>query len=125
MLRGTAPRPLSHPEQTTLERPATMAAGETPMMQIVDPARFDAFVQLLAQPDPADLPHRGHVQRCEGDPNRRETRLPRILSGWLQRRHMDVDFEETPAAATRDTRPVTKPGYRAFHLLRPTGTDSR
>jgi hypothetical protein len=95
------------------------------MMQIVDPARFDAFVQLMAQPDPDDLPHRGHVMRCEGDPNRRETRLPRILSGWLQQRHLDVDVEEAPASATPDLRPAARPEYRGFRVLRPTGTDAR
>jgi hypothetical protein len=71
------------------------------MLQIVDPIRFEAFTQLLAQPDPADLPHRGHVARCEGDPDRRSTRLPRILAAWLQRRHLDVDPVEPLAGAMR------------------------
>ena len=63
-------------------------------MQAFDPVCFDAFAQLLARPDPTDLPRRAHVYVCEGDPNRRETRLPGILMGWLQRRHLDVDVEE-------------------------------
>jgi hypothetical protein len=48
-------------------------------MQPFDPACFDAFARLLARPDPTDLPRRAHVYRCEGDPNRRATRLPGIL----------------------------------------------
>jgi hypothetical protein len=55
------------------------------MMQF-DPACFDAFSRLLARPDPGDLPRRALVLRCEGDPNRRATRLPSILMGWLQQR---------------------------------------
>lgn len=87
------------------------------MMQIVDPARFDAFVQLLAQPDPSDLPHRGHVWRCEGDPDRRTTRLPGILSGWLQRRHLQVDVEEPLPAARRALTYRVRPGYRGIHVV--------
>jgi hypothetical protein len=92
------------------------------MMQIVDPARYEAFVRLLAQPDPADLPRRGHVLRCAGDPDRRATRLPGILMAWLQRRHLAID-REAPAVPARRTpirhgRPVN-PGLR---VLRPTGT---
>ena len=86
-------------------------------MQIVDPARFDAFVQLLAQPDPVDLPHRGHIWRCEGDPDRRATRLPGILSGWLQRRHLQVDVEEPLAPARRNLAPRVRPGYRGIHVV--------
>ena len=91
------------------------------MMQTYDPASLDAFTRLLARPDPADLPRRTHVSRCAGDPDRRRTRLPGILMGWLQRRHLDVDREETPASARRTVRParVTNSGLR---LLRPTGT---
>ena len=93
------------------------------MMQAVDVQRLEAFMQLLAEPDPGDLPHRGHVYRCEGDPDRRATRLPRILMGWLQRRHLDIDTEEPVASATRSMRrhgrSAAGPGLR---LLRPTGT---
>jgi hypothetical protein len=94
------------------------------MMQAFDPVCFDAFAQLLAQPDPADLPRRAHVLVCEGDPNRRETRLPGILMGWLQRRHMDVDVEEPLEAAKRTAAQrrgrLINPGLR---LLPRTGTD--
>lgn len=75
------------------------------MMQVIDPQRYDAFVRLMSLPDPADLPHRGHVLRCEGDPDRRTTRLPRILMGWLQRRYLDLDQD--------------------LRVLRPTGTSRR
>ena len=64
------------------------------MMQIVNTARFDAFVQLLAQPDPADLPRRRTASRCEGDPDRRVTRLPGIVNAWLQRRHLSLDLNQ-------------------------------
>jgi hypothetical protein len=93
------------------------------MMQAFDPVCFDAFAQLLARPDPKDLPRRAHVYVCEGDPNRRETRLPAILMGWLQRRHLDVDIEE-PLPAAQRTWPrrgrLVNPGLR---VLRRTGTD--
>ncbi len=92
------------------------------MIQTFDPVCFDAFARLLAQPDPRDLPRRAHVLRCEGDPDRRATRLPGILMAWLQRRHFAVDADEPIAPATltwtrRGRR--TNPGLR---VLRPTGT---
>lgn len=89
--------------------------------QTFDRAQFEAFERLLARPDPPDLPRRAHVYRCEGDPDRRETRLPGILMGWLQRRHLNVDVEEPLRQARRWTsrgRPAN-PGLR---VLRPTGT---
>ncbi len=92
------------------------------MMQVIDAKRFDAFVQLLAQPDPVDLPRRGHILRCEGDPDRRSTRLPGILMGWLQQRHLTVDVDEPlPAAVPR----VPQSSRPHLHVLRPTGTDGR
>ncbi len=69
------------------------------MMQTFDPARVVALERLLARPDPTDLPRRAHVYRCMGDPDRRETRLPGIVTRWLQRRHLDVDRDEPAAAA--------------------------
>ena len=75
------------------------------MMQVIDPQRYDAFVRLMSLPDPADLPHRGHVLRCEGDPDRRTTRLPRILMGWLQRRYLDLDQDLRVLRPNRTTRP--------------------
>ena len=69
------------------------------MMQTVDPASFNACARLMAWPDPTDLPRRAHVRRCEGDPNRRATRLPAIPMGWLQRRHLENDVEEPLASA--------------------------
>jgi len=94
------------------------------MMQVIDPVRFDAFVRLLAEPDPTDLPHRGHVLRYAGDPNRRETRLPGILEAWLQRRHMAVDIEAPLAPAIRDRRPTVRRTHRGLRVLPPTGTDA-
>jgi len=69
------------------------------MMQTFDPASFSAFTRLMARPDPMDLPRRAHVYRCEGDPNRRSTRLPAILMGWLQRRHLEIDDVDPSASA--------------------------
>jgi hypothetical protein len=94
------------------------------MLQIIDPVRFDAFVQLMSQPDPPDLPHRGHVRRCEGDPNRRTTRLPQILMGWLQDRHLRVDDEDPLPKAVRAAR-TSQPTYSGLRVLRPTGTGGR
>jgi hypothetical protein len=92
------------------------------MMQIVDSERFEAFVRLLAQPDPTDLPRRGHVRRYEGDPDRRATRLPGILMGWLQRRHLSVDVEEPLPAPIRTSRRVGRRSNPGLRMLRPTGT---
>jgi hypothetical protein len=65
------------------------------MMKTFDPVSFEAFEQLLARADPTDLPPRTHVCLCDGDPDRRATRLPGILMGWLQRRHLEIDREES------------------------------
>ena len=89
-------------------------------MHTFDPVCFDAFAQLLAQPDPTDLPRRAHVYRCDGDPNRRTTRLPGILMA------IDIDEPIAPAmmASTRRDPWIQQerrvnPGLR---VLRPTGT---
>jgi hypothetical protein len=97
-------------------------------MQTFDRVCFDAFEQLLAQPDPTDLPRRAHVYRCDGDPHRRVTRLPGILMAWLQRRHLAIDIAEPLAPAMRTStyqdlgirqQRRVNPGLR---VLRPTGT---
>src|SRR5580693_6688664 len=72
------------------------------MMQVFDPVCLDAFVRLLARPDPTDLPRRTHTYRCEGDPDRRATRLPGFLMGWLQRRHLEIDIEEPDRIGSSD-----------------------
>ena len=92
------------------------------MMQTFDPRRLDAVTRLLAQPDPTDLPHRGHVLRCEGEPNRRASRLQPILMGWLQRHFLEVDVEEPVAAATRTWSRHARASKPTLWLLRPTGT---
>ena len=94
------------------------------MMQTFDPTCLEAFARLLARPDPTDLPKRAHVYRCAGDPNRRATRLPGILMGWLQRRHLEVDIEDPIAAATTRTwKRRGRPANPGLRVLRPTGTD--
>ena len=92
------------------------------MMQTFDPARVTALERLLARADPADLPRRAHVYRCMGDPDRRETRLPGILTGWLQRRHLDVDRYEPVAAATRTIKRAGRLANPNLRVLRRTGT---
>jgi hypothetical protein len=91
------------------------------MTRTFDPVRFDAFTRLLARPDPRGLPSRRHVIRCQGEPERRGTRLPGIIMAWMQRRHLEIDIEETSAPATCDPRrhkdPAANPGLR---VLRPT-----
>jgi hypothetical protein len=67
----------------------------TGMRQAFDVTRFDAFTRLLARPDPKELPRRGHVNRYQGDPARRGTRLPDILMAWMQRRHLEIEIDET------------------------------
>ncbi len=94
------------------------------MMQSYDPACLGALQRLLARPDPPEMPRRMHVYQCAGEPDRRETRLPGILMGWLQRRHLDVDIEEPLAPARRIQRyERAVPAYGGLRLLRPTGSD--
>jgi hypothetical protein len=92
------------------------------MMQTYDRAHLDAFAQLMAQPDPSDLPRRAHVYRYEGDPNRRVTRLPGIHMAWLQRRHLEIDAEAPLAIAPRVWKRRTRPMNHGLRVLRPAGT---
>jgi hypothetical protein len=92
------------------------------MMYTHDAVNLDAFVRLLARPDPADLPRRAHVQRYEGEPNRRLTRLPPIMMAWIQRRHLEIDIYEPLAAARRTRNRHTRPRNARLRVLRPTGT---
>jgi len=92
------------------------------MMKSFDPVSFEAFVELMSRPDPTDLPPRTHVYWCEGDPNRRATRLPGILMGWLQRRHLAIDAQVPLAPATRMLRRQARPANPGLRVLRPTGT---
>ena len=91
-------------------------------MKAFDPVSFEAFEQLLARADPADLPPRTHVYWCEGDPDRRATRLPGILMGWLQRRHLEIDREQPVASATRTPKRRLRLANPRLRVLRPTGT---
>jgi hypothetical protein len=75
---------------------------ESVLMQTLASTSFDAYTRLLAQPDLTDLPRRAHVWRYEGDPNRRDTRLPGIVTAWRQHRNLELDVEE-PASGGRDT----------------------
>jgi hypothetical protein len=92
------------------------------MIQAFDPVCLNAFARLLARPDPRDLPRRAHVYRYEGEPNRRATRLPGILMGWLQRRYLEIDIEEPVAPARRTSRRYGRPANPGLIVLRPTGT---
>jgi hypothetical protein len=92
------------------------------MPQTFDAERFDAFVRLMGRPNPRDLPRCAHVCRYEGDPDRRETRLPGILMAWLQRRHLGVDVEGPLASAKRTSKRHTRSAHSGLRVLRPTGT---
>ena len=92
------------------------------MMHTHDPVRLEAFARMLALSDPSDLPRRGYVIRCEGDPDRRSTRLPGILMGWLQRRHLAVDIEEPFASATRTFKRRARPANPGLRVVRLTAT---
>jgi hypothetical protein len=80
------------------------------MTRAFDPVCFNAFERLLARPDAPDLPRRAHVYRYSGDPERRVTRLPSILMGWLQRRHLERDVFEAMPPAIRTGYRVGRPG---------------
>ena len=112
----------------------TMVAGVSKIMRTFNPVRFEAMARLLDQPDPMDLPRRSHVYRCLGDPNRRTTRFPEILMGWLQRRYLEIDVEEPLASASRTWQYRRSKRYQGLErrgqpanpglrVLRPTGTD--
>lgn len=90
------------------------------MTRTFDPVCFEAFQQLLAQPDADDLPRRASLCRYEGDPNRRSTRLPGIITAWLQRRYLDVDVPEPMASAKRMPKRYARPVNPGLHLLRAT-----
>jgi len=92
------------------------------MMSTFDPVSLDAFSRLLARPDPRDLPRRTHICRFDGEPDRRETRLPGILMAWLQRRHLEVDVEEPMPSATRMVKRRERAVNPGLRVLRPTGT---
>src|SRR4051812_15997180 len=94
----------------------------------LEPVCFEAFERMMSRPDAPDLPRRAHVYHCDGDPDRRVTRLPGILMAWLQHRHLAVDLHEPLAPAIRADAcyaPPTRQQRRAnpgLHVLRPTGT---
>ena len=92
------------------------------MTQTFDPVRFDAFTRLLATPDPRELPRRGYVIRCQGEPERRGTRLPGIIMAWMQRRHLEIDIEETsaPLARCAPRRHKERSASAGLRVLRPT-----
>ena len=69
-------------------------------MQTFASTSFDAYTRLLAQPDLTDLPRRAHVWRYAGDPNRRDTLRPGIVTAWRQRRNLELDVDE-PASGVR------------------------
>jgi hypothetical protein len=92
-------------------------------MQPFDHEAFDAFAALLARPDPGEMPRRAHVLRCEGDPDRRATRLPAIMMAWLQLRFLEADGEDLPAPARMTRRRRAAAFNRGLRLLRPTGTE--
>jgi hypothetical protein len=111
-----------------------MAVRVSNMVTTFNPVRLEALARLLARPDPTDLPRRSHVYRCPGDPNRRTTRYPEILMGWLQRRYLEIDVEEPLAAAARTWQYRRAGPYHGLErrgqplrpvlrVLRPTGTD--
>lgn len=69
--------------------------GRDAVTHACDPECFEAFARLLAQPDPPEMPRRAHIYSFNGEPDRHATRLPANLMCWLQRRHLDVDIEES------------------------------
>jgi hypothetical protein len=79
-------------------------------MNTFDPVCFEAFEQLLAQPDAADLPRRTHVYRCEGDRIDGRRACPGS-HGRLQRRHLAIDIDEPIAPATLASMRRGTPGY--------------
>jgi hypothetical protein len=54
---------------------------------------------------------------------RRETRLPGIVTAWLQWRHLDLDVEEPLKPAKRAVKSRARPVNPGLRLLQRTGTD--
>lgn len=94
------------------------------MMHTFDADRFEAFVQILAGPDPVDLPRPLPILRYGGDPDRRTTRFHPILMGWLQQRYLDLDGERPLGPATRAWKRVVRVGplNSGVRVLRPAVT---
>ena len=92
------------------------------MIQTFDSVSFEAIARLMEQPDPADLPRRAHVCRYLGDPDRRQTRLPGIVTAWLQRRHLDRDVDEPIKPAMRAVNGRARPMHSGLRLVQRTGT---
>lgn len=76
------------------------------MWQTFNLHTFNAYERLLRLPDPPDLPRRAHVHRCDGDPLRRLTRLPRLLTAWLQFHYLEVDLEDLPSLSAQLAAPT-------------------
>jgi hypothetical protein len=64
-------------------------------MELTD--RQQAIFDMLAEPDPIDLPMRGHHLVFEGDANRTATR-PQLFTAWLMHRDLATHGEELPRA---------------------------
>jgi hypothetical protein len=92
-------------------------------MDVHDSVTYDAFVRLMARPDPKDLPRRAHISRFDGDPDRRATRFPAILMSWLQRHYLEVDVEEPLASPIRALRLVGRPANPGLRVRRSTATN--
>ncbi len=73
-------------------------------MTLFDPVRYSAFIALLEQPDPADLPARRHVWTCDGAPDRLERYLPRIVMAWIQQRIVGQELDAQAGQAKKAKR---------------------
>lgn len=74
--------------------------------------RQAAFVELLSQPDPADLRSekagRGHLVTCPGDPRRRELIAKQLATAFLQHHFL-----------AKDAPPYLGPARRRADRVRP------
>jgi hypothetical protein len=61
--------------------------------------RCEAFRELLARPDPADLPQRGHRYTCWGHPTRRERIKRELAAAYVAYRSLRHGEDATGVAA--------------------------
>lgn len=68
---------------------------------MTDVARYDAYCELLALPDPNDLPARTRSYVYAGDPHRRERLKLELERAYLRHRKADYGTESAEIVSVR------------------------
>jgi hypothetical protein len=86
------------------------------MTRFVDPIRYGAFVKMLTEADPIDLPARRHTWTQPGDPARLERHLPRIVMAWIQRRLVGQELDAQAGPAMKAKRRRRRLAHRVLEM---------